>query len=58
MKKEKTSVLAVAFGVATGVIIGILTKNLGVWISLGTAMGVVIGILLDKKQKNLNKNKT
>ena len=45
MKNEKTTALGAAFGVAIGSVIGVLTDNLGLWISLGIAVGAGIGIL-------------
>jgi hypothetical protein len=52
MKNEKSTVLGVAFGVAVGSVIGVLTNNLGLWISLGIAIGAGIGISISQKKKN------
>jgi len=32
----------IGLGIITGVVIGILTDNIGLWISLGLLMGVVL----------------
>jgi hypothetical protein len=32
----------IGLGIITGVVVGILTDNLGLWISLGLLMGVVL----------------
>jgi hypothetical protein len=57
MKNEKKIGLGRAFGVAAGSVIGVLTHNLALWISLGIAIGAGIGISLNQKQKNDNNDK-
>jgi uncharacterized membrane protein len=52
MNQEKTFVRFTAFGVAAGTLIGVLTDNLGLWISLGVAIGAGLGIALNEKNKN------
>lgn len=51
MKNENTLILLTAFGVATGAVIGVLTDNLALWISLGIALGAGIGISLKETPK-------
>jgi len=58
MKNEKATVLGAAFGVAIGSVIGVLTDNLGLWISLGVAIGAGIGISISQKQKKDKNNQS
>lgn len=51
MKNEKNLILGAAFGVAIGGVIGVLTDNLALWLSLGIAMGTGIGISISQQQK-------
>ena len=51
MKNEKSLILGAAFGVAIGSVIGVLTDNLALWISLCIALGAGIGISINQKQK-------
>ena len=46
--KEK----AIGIGVMTGTIVGVLTDNIGLWLSLGIAFGVGIGFTLTEKKGN------
>jgi hypothetical protein len=54
MKNEKSLILGAAFGVAIGSVVGVLTDNLGLWISLGIALGAGIGISISQKQRKDN----
>jgi hypothetical protein len=45
--KEK----AIGIGVMSGTIVGVLTDNIGLWLSLGIAFGVGIGLEADKRKK-------
>jgi len=52
MKKEKNIGLGTAYGIAIGTAIGVLTDNLGLWISLGMAIGSGIEFtLMDRNKK-------
>tara|TARA_B100000809_G_scaffold66768_1_gene63612 strand:- start:127 stop:300 length:174 start_codon:yes stop_codon:yes gene_type:complete len=46
--KEKS----IGIGVMTGTIVGVLTDNIGLWLSLGIAFGVGIGFTLTEKKGN------
>ncbi|MCB0707631.1 MAG: hypothetical protein KDC34_20085 [Saprospiraceae bacterium] len=48
MKNEKKITIGTAFGVAIGSVVGVLTDNLGLWISLGVAIGTVMGVSISK----------
>ena len=50
MEKSKISIGA-GFGLLLGIIIGSVTDNIGLWISLGLCFGAGIGTVLDKKSK-------
>jgi len=50
MEKSKISIGA-GIGLLLGVIIGSVTDNNGLWISLGLCFGAGIGTVLDKKSK-------
>ena len=50
MEKSKISKGA-GIGLLVGVIIGSVTDNIGLWISLGLCFGAGIGTVLDKKTK-------
>ncbi|MEO2143390.1 MAG: hypothetical protein ABGW83_04610 [Flavobacteriaceae bacterium] len=45
--KEKS----IAIGVVGGTLVGVLTDNIGLWLSLGIAFGVGIGLEADKRKK-------
>ena len=49
MKNSKTS-LGAGIGLITGIIIGSVTNNIGLWIALGLCFGSGIGIVLEKKK--------
>jgi|TARA_B110000263_G_scaffold119173_1_gene103782 hypothetical protein len=49
MKNSKTS-LGAGIGLITGIIIGSVTNNIGLWITLGLCFGAGIGIALEKKK--------
>lgn len=51
MNSNKAIGVAMALGVAGGSVIGVLTKNIALWISLGIAIGAGIGAVLAQKQK-------
>ena len=51
MKPEKKITLGAAYGVAIGSVIGALTDNIGLWLSLGIAIGCGIGSYLDQQEK-------
>ncbi|MDC0007038.1 hypothetical protein OAE07_03615 [Winogradskyella sp.] len=62
LKSEKTKKnyerrKKIGFGVVIGSVIGVLTDNLGLWISLGIAIGAGIGVTISQKQKNNNTDK-
>ena len=50
MEKSKISIGA-GIGLLLGVIIGSVTDNIGLWISLGLCFSAGIGTVLDKKSK-------
>jgi len=50
MKNERPLALGMAFGVAAGSVIGVLTDNIGLWIPVGLAIGAGIGVAIRKKQ--------
>ena len=50
MENQKISMRA-GIGLVVGVIIGSVTDNIGLWISLGLCFGAGIGTVLDKKSK-------
>ena len=54
MKNEKQMSIGIGLGVAIGSVIGVLTDNLGLWISLGIAIGAGISLPGFRKE---NKNK-
>ena len=49
MKNSKIS-LGAGIGLITGIIIGSVTNNIGLWIALGLCFGAGIGIVLEKKK--------
>jgi len=51
MKPEKKTTLGAAYGVALGSVIGVLTDNIGLWLSLGIAIGCGVGSYLDQQEK-------
>ena len=46
--KEKS----IAIGVVGGTLVGVLTNNIGLWLSLGIAIGVGIGTAKINQKKN------
>ena len=53
MKPEKKT-LGAAYGVAIGSVIGVLTDNIGLWLSLGVAIGCGVGSYLDQQEGGNN----
>ena len=55
-KPKKSSEHFIGVGLCCGIIIGILigvrTDNLGVWISLGTVFGLIFGVMMQKRNSN------
>lgn len=51
MKNKNEIALGAFIGISFGSLIGILTNNIGIWISLGTAIGFVVGSYISA-QKN------
>ena len=51
MKQSKISIGA-GIGLITGIIIGSVNNNVGLWIALGLCFGAGIANVLEKKQKN------
>ena len=49
--KESKTVIGAGIGLLTGVIIGSVTDNVGLWIALGLCFGAGIGNVLEKKKK-------
>ena len=42
--------MGICFGMLAGVVIGVLTDNIGFWLSIGLCIGVAAGALLPKKK--------
>ena len=51
-KEDKYLSQFTAFGLIAGVIFGLLTDNLGLWIALGVAIGAGIGFVKVEKRKD------
>ena len=49
MKNSKTS-LGAGIGLITGILIGSVTNNIGLWIALCLCFGAGIGTVLEKKK--------
>ena len=43
MKKEKKLASRIAIGLLLGTVVGVLTKNIGLWLSLGIVIGAGVG---------------
>ena len=54
MKNEKKTALGAAYGVTFGIIVGALTDNIGLWLSLGIAIDCGVGSLLNQKKPDNN----
>jgi hypothetical protein len=53
MKLDNKLGVALALGVGIGALVGVLTDNLGLWISVGLAIGAGVGnSLLKKRDRN------
>ena len=42
---------SIAIGVITGVLVGVLTKNIGIWLHVGIAIGAGIGFTRNENRK-------
>ena len=51
-KEDKYLSQFTAFGLIAGVIFGLLTDNLGLWIALGVAIGAGVGFVKVEKRKD------
>jgi F0F1-type ATP synthase assembly protein I len=51
MKKDKKFAAAVGIGLTFGIVLGALTENVGLWMSIGLALGVGAGTALSKKKE-------
>jgi hypothetical protein len=49
MKKEKIDSQSIGIGIIIGTAIGVLTHNIGLWISLGLALGAAYGYTKNEK---------
>ena len=56
--ERRKKILGLAFGVAIGSVIGVLTDNLALWISLKIAIGTKIGIVVSQKKDNIKQLNT
>ena len=54
MKNKKKTALGAAYGVTFRIIVGVLTDNIGLWLSLGIAIGCGVGSLLNQKKPDNN----
>jgi hypothetical protein len=54
MKNQKNSFKekSIAIGILCGTMVGLLTKNLGLWLSLGVAFGAAVGYSKSKPQND------
>ncbi len=54
MKNQKNSFKekSIAIGILCGTMIGLLTKNLGLWLSLGVAFGAAVGYSKSKPKND------
>lgn len=43
--------LGLALGAVTGVAVGMVNDNIGLWFSMGVALGMVFGLAYDEQQK-------
>lgn len=50
-KKFKLNEKFLAIGLVAGVLVGVITKNIGVWLPVGIAIGVGLGFLQDENSK-------
>jgi len=52
MKKEKKLASGIAIELLFGTAVGVLTKNIGLWLSLGIAIGAGVGNSLMHRDNN------
>ena len=52
MKKEKKLASGIANGLLFGTAVGVLTKNIGLWLSVGIAIGAGVGNSLMHRDNN------
>jgi len=52
--ENKKANIGIVFGLSMGLIIGIVTDNLALWISLGAAGGIIFGQSMKKKSESEN----
>ena len=50
-KKFKLNEKFIAIGLMAGGIVGVITKNIGVWLPVGIAIGVGLGFYRDENSK-------
>ena len=52
MKKEKKLASGIAIGLLFGTVVGVLTKNIGLWLGVGIAKGAGVGNSLMHRGNN------
>ena len=52
MKKEKKLASGIAIGLLFGTVVGVLTKNIGLWLIVGIAIGAGVGNSLMHRGNN------
>jgi hypothetical protein len=52
MKKEKKLASGIVIGLLFGTVVGVLTKNIGLWLSVGIAIGAGVGNSLMHRDNN------
>ena len=51
-KKEKKLASGIVIGLLFGTVVGVLTKNIGLWLSVGIAIGAGVGNSLMHRDNN------
>ncbi|EDM42939.1 hypothetical protein SCB49_01507 [unidentified eubacterium SCB49] len=50
MKNNKSLATGTTMGILIGVVVGIFTDNIGLWLPIGLALGAGVGNSLNKKE--------